>query len=703
VRAGWLVALLLCSCRFGFGPRSDDPPVTVASPAGGHYRVLPQSITLTSSEPGLVRYTLDGTDPGPDSPSGPSPLQITGLTDTTELRFFSETGAGTREAVRSERYVLDLQGPEDVPQLAVQDGALQWTTPPDPDFAGVLVTSLEPSSSGGGPQDGSEYRAGEQLGSGEVIYVGAAPSTQLPARGPGVWLYGVWPFDSAGNYGAVRYAAHHVPLPDQAATFSITAATGEVTLSEAPPLATVSATAAFDAGTLTVRITATNPSNGPIYGLKLVVAGTSHGAVANASGTIGVLPYISLGRPALPTGAQAEFTVVLTGVMASDLVTLRVRLSRAPVATVLRWGGNDEFGAGTVFDSSTGDLLGALPRNALATGLNLGTASGRPHVTPGHGYQGGGLSLDATTMYLGSRMAGRVTALRLADLMITGSVSLTTAGRSVTYVVADASRRVLYAVVCEGGAAPRWGGGQNGAPANEPVLVSVVRLEMETLVETGRLQLALLGTPEEHKRLRPRDPALSPDGRLLAVPVVSRDNNDVLSSVHLIDAAALRELDVDATRPGIQPVRIALESIAPRVLSFSGDGRTLYVAGTRSSSSARLAAVATTAPYLTTPVVAPDIRTIQQMVLGSDGSVYLAGEFTVNGLYRITSAGQLQRIASYSQHGFSLVEGPAGWLVGQFTSNGEPGAVLRVSAGSATTLGTMPHRLYGQWMAITPL
>jgi len=78
--------------------------LTVATPPGGVYekRVM---VVLNSRAGATVFYTMDGSDPGTDSPVFTSPLRLT--VDTT-LRFFSVGVNGDREPLREETYTFRL-------------------------------------------------------------------------------------------------------------------------------------------------------------------------------------------------------------------------------------------------------------------------------------------------------------------------------------------------------------------------------------------------------------------------------------------------------------------------------------------------------------------------------------------------------------------------------------------------------------------
>lgn len=82
-------------------------PTTTASPPGGVGFDVPQAVTLTADEAATIYYTTDGTTPTTASPSGASPLEVTGITAGQPLQFFAVDAAGNTEAVKSEAYTLD--------------------------------------------------------------------------------------------------------------------------------------------------------------------------------------------------------------------------------------------------------------------------------------------------------------------------------------------------------------------------------------------------------------------------------------------------------------------------------------------------------------------------------------------------------------------------------------------------------------------
>jgi hypothetical protein len=90
--------------RIGIKTQSDDELMTVADPPGGIFdrRVR---VTLTGAEGATIFYTIDGSDPGTDSPVYSSPVM---LAVDTNLKYFSVGVDGSREPIREESYIFKL-------------------------------------------------------------------------------------------------------------------------------------------------------------------------------------------------------------------------------------------------------------------------------------------------------------------------------------------------------------------------------------------------------------------------------------------------------------------------------------------------------------------------------------------------------------------------------------------------------------------
>lgn len=117
----------------GGGPAPDTTaPTTTTNPGGGTYGSV-QSVTLTANEPATIFYSLDGVDPSVGAPntfSAPSPISgIQMNPGAGVLKFFGIDGAGNREAVKTQTYVVDLVSP-----------SLSLRTPP-PGPIGLLATA----------------------------------------------------------------------------------------------------------------------------------------------------------------------------------------------------------------------------------------------------------------------------------------------------------------------------------------------------------------------------------------------------------------------------------------------------------------------------------------------------------------------------------------------------------------------------------
>lgn len=78
------------------------PPSTSVSPAGGTY-FNGVSIALTASEPAVIRYTLDGSDPTTASTVYAGPIS---LTSSAVLKYYATDTHGNAEAVKAASYTI---------------------------------------------------------------------------------------------------------------------------------------------------------------------------------------------------------------------------------------------------------------------------------------------------------------------------------------------------------------------------------------------------------------------------------------------------------------------------------------------------------------------------------------------------------------------------------------------------------------------
>ncbi|WWB85532.1 PHB depolymerase family esterase [Priestia aryabhattai] len=101
-------------------PGDVSPPVTAASPAGGTYGSS-VSVTLSTNEPAITYYTLDGSIPTVNSLKYSEPITID---SSKTIKFFSVDAVGNQEGVKTEVYqISEISEKSSVfSSLAAEDG-----------------------------------------------------------------------------------------------------------------------------------------------------------------------------------------------------------------------------------------------------------------------------------------------------------------------------------------------------------------------------------------------------------------------------------------------------------------------------------------------------------------------------------------------------------------------------------------------------
>ncbi len=79
-----------------------QPPTVSAMPTGGIYTEA-QTVTLSTSEPAIIYYTIDGSTPTTSSNIYSSPIEIV---STTTLKFFAKDDVGNESPVATEVYTI---------------------------------------------------------------------------------------------------------------------------------------------------------------------------------------------------------------------------------------------------------------------------------------------------------------------------------------------------------------------------------------------------------------------------------------------------------------------------------------------------------------------------------------------------------------------------------------------------------------------
>jgi len=201
----FFAGLLLVACGGG-GGGGDGPapdvtkPTTTAVPGGGSYGTI-QNVSLTANEPGMIYYSLDGTDPtigGSNTLFGTSPLNAIQISNTTTLKFFSVDTAGNQEDIKTEQYLIDTASPSitfgsPTPGLfgLLTVATLTWSA----DEQGTYVVELGGSGMvNSGTRLASGTTSAGQINSQELKGIQLSYTTQNK-----VWVYVTDPFGHTGS------------------------------------------------------------------------------------------------------------------------------------------------------------------------------------------------------------------------------------------------------------------------------------------------------------------------------------------------------------------------------------------------------------------------------------------------------------------------------------------------------------------------
>lgn len=410
---------------------------------------------------------------------------------------------------------------------------------------------------------------------------------------PGRLHYTLFARPPGGTWSGIATAAMNVPMPSQTGTLVVTLAPSpHVSVTVQPPHLTLAGTATYDAGaqTLDVDVAITNGAARIVHNPKLELVGATEGTLT-ADGRLHGRPFRSYGPASLDVGAVVTRTLHFTDVTgATDPIVLSVELTDAPLLIV----GNDfaAQGAYQLVDTSTMTQVGDVPCDEL---LYEGNGSGHCAQRPG------AIAGDGAFLYTGHRSLPIVRQISLATQTVTLAVSIDDGLGHVDNVAAAPDGSALYAVLNVG--AHATGNGNVGGSAPAAKLVEVVRLDPDTLAETGRLTIATSSTLTE---LRGRRLAISPDGTQAALPVLAE------GKVHLIDLASFTEttsFDVNDAWPDAKQV------------AWSPDGGTLYVSFRYGD---RLARIDVASEEVTPLVLEAEGSSTGGIAVGADGQVWIA-------------------------------------------------------------------------------
>jgi hypothetical protein len=205
----WLIIFPAC------GGKDKSPPATAAEPPGGYYRQA-QEVTLKSSEPALIYYSINGSDPAPGlgaTRSGESPVSGITIAADTALKFIGVDRKGNQEEIRTENYYIDQVVPQALRAVANGSGTaspdagdtvtIEFSEPIlDPLVAAGSINSILSLNNSHSWLDGAAKIGGAALSSDQaalVVTLSADVSPSTVASGDTITFDGSAITDRAGN------------------------------------------------------------------------------------------------------------------------------------------------------------------------------------------------------------------------------------------------------------------------------------------------------------------------------------------------------------------------------------------------------------------------------------------------------------------------------------------------------------------------
>jgi hypothetical protein len=508
-----------------FDPNDKTPPVTTISPDGARSRdPLPVMLTLTSDEPARIYFTIDGSDPDPETDPGHRDVAtVVGITQGAMIKFLAIDPAGNREAVRVARYETDTSGPAAVSDMqVVMNGTtahVTWTNPTDADYAGTVVARVSDVIDDY-PQPGQPVTAGVLTPSVEVLASGNMTELDDPDRPPGPVRYVTWTYDDLANYSIPVAAAGELALGSLAGTFTFAA--GALTVTSPANFELGDSTATLAGSTLTVVVNVKNNTRRYLQNPKLEVVTTTNATFNNTTGTADARAFRTLGPNMLAPGATATTDMVFTLANPNATATINVLLAQHPSMITQRGTARQV----TFFDLGSSLEQPVLAMTAPGPGDRVGGRVRPPIVSGGH-------FLDIPTSH-------GIERFDLATRLRTNSVSL---GDQSAVQALLSTGSELIAMVKHAG---RRRSGET----------SLIKLDEGLRV---RATLRLPGSDEEGFAR----PTLSPDRRTLAVPLIG--------GVALVDVATMTLIDQDPTTPDLDVVNVGITTSIRSVTFFTND------------------------------------------------------------------------------------------------------------------------------------
>lgn len=452
------------------------------------------------------------------------------------------TTCGPGTVLQSDVCVVDTTAPPPVTGFAATVSGsninLSWT-------AGTGVTSTlvarVPSGKYDAPATGVTYTVGMTLpGGSPVVAVGAGTTATDAITTPGRYTYLAFPQNASGNYGFGREASA-VSLPAQTGVIAVDVAAGTVTVMTQPAnLALAAADFAFDGGTgtLTFTLGATNNTAGHLFNVKAEVTSITGGTtpvVSETGTTAGGKPFVSLGFAALLPTEDTARTVTLTGIGATDTLTINVTLFESAMAVQ----GTDII-----------DLAGGPSVAPEIPSIHTPSNS----VSPA--FSGAAFSPSARYVYAITRYDTSFSRIDTTSGDVTSLAAVSEFGHGACEVTSDDG----FVYVLYGLGRHRYGfGGQGGNGASTRIAVAKI--------DPGSLVTVAVARLDPENDLNVRACALA-GTKLIAT---------YGPSAYVLDTTTMKFIDTDATTADvIDPITVGVNEI--RELAVSSDGTTVYTA-----------------------------------------------------------------------------------------------------------------------------
>jgi hypothetical protein len=279
---------------------------------------------------GMGTTLVDGTCIGSGVSCGSGTTQVNGVCVGGD-----STTCGPGTVLQGDECIADASAPGPVTGLAATASAtgvgLSWTagTSSSETLVARLVAGAYDT-----PDPSATYTPGQTLpGGATVVAVGAATSATDAATTPGRYSYLVWSRNAAGRYGFPRAVSTTVSPAQQEGFVSVDVGGGTATVQSPDNIALGVTNVVFDeaGGTVTFDLSVTQNTAGHLFNLKTIFEAVSVGTLANPTGTVEGEAFVTFALGAVPPGIELTRSVAISGVTATDVVAMQLRMVESPL------------------------------------------------------------------------------------------------------------------------------------------------------------------------------------------------------------------------------------------------------------------------------------------------------------------------------------------------------------------------------------